>query len=174
MRLLTIIAAMDRARCIGRAGQLPWRLPEDLKRFKALTIEHAVIMGRKTLESIGCALPRRFNYAVTRNPDALAARPEFGAVWLGSFEEALTATGAAIADPSLPQVMPPEVFIIGGADVYGLALPLTTRMLLTLVDQDTPGGDAFFPEWDPAEWEQVSSVEAETFAGRFVELVRRA
>ncbi|MDR2001100.1 MAG: dihydrofolate reductase, partial [Zoogloeaceae bacterium] len=105
---LTIIAAVARNGIIGRDNKLPWRLPEDLKRFKALTMGHAIIMGRKTWESLPGKLPGRQHIVVTRNPAYVAE----GATIALSLPAAIAAAGAT-----------DEVFIIGGADLYALALP---------------------------------------------------
>jgi dihydrofolate reductase len=138
--LISIIAAMARNRVIGVENRLPWRLPEDLRRFKALTMGKPIIMGRATFESIGKALPGRRNIVLTHQPqfaapDCQAAR---------SLEEALQ-----LAEPA------PEVMVIGGAQVYRQALPRCQRIYLTLVDTEVPG-DAFFPELVAAEWHELA------------------
>jgi len=137
---ISIIAALARNRTIGRDNQVPWRVPEDLKRFKQLTLGHAVIMGRKTFESIGTSLPGRDNIVITRSPDW--ERP--GCRIARSFEAAL-----ALMQGSA------EVFVIGGAEIYALALPLAARLYLTEIERDFEG-DAFFPEFDRSRWREVS------------------
>jgi dihydrofolate reductase len=132
---ITMIAAMDRNRVIGVAGEMPWRLPDDLKRFRRLTEGGTVVMGRKTFESIGRPLPGRRNVVVTR-------RGEFGA------------DGVQVVS-SLNDALQDGVFVIGGGEVYTQALPQADRMELTLVDVDLPRGDAYFPAWDTAEWREV-------------------
>ncbi len=139
MTLVSLVAALARNRVIGVGNRLPWRLPEDLQRFKRLTLGAPVIMGRRTHESIGRALPGRRNIVVTR---ARAARWE-GCVVAHSLDEALAAaTGAA------------EAFVIGGAELYAQALPRADRLYLTLIDADY-AGDAWFPELDPAGWREL-------------------
>jgi len=135
---ITLIAALAKNRVIGAGNALPWRLPEDLKRFKALTLGHPIIMGRKTWESLGRPLPGRTNIVVSRAAGFGAA----GATPAGSLDEALAAAAATGSD---------EVFIIGGADIYRQALPLARRLHLTEIERDF-AGDVHFPPVDPAEW----------------------
>jgi dihydrofolate reductase len=137
---VSLIAAVAANGVIGRDGALPWHLPEDLKRFKALTMGHHIIMGRKTYESIGRLLPGRTSVIVTRNRDLKVT----GAIVATSIEEAI----ARCAGDD-------EVFVIGGAQIYQAALPLADRMYLTLV-QVPFEGDTRFPAWDAAEWEPIS------------------
>jgi dihydrofolate reductase len=133
---LSLIVAMARDRVIGRDGKLPWHLSADLKRFKALTMGHHIVMGRKTWESIGRPLPGRTSVVVTRNASYAAA----GAHVAASFDSAL----ALAHDDS-------EVFVIGGGQIYRQALPLADRIYLTEVDAEYPG-DTFFPALNPREW----------------------
>lgn len=130
---LALIAAMDRNRVIGRKQTLPWKLPADLKRFKALTMGHPILMGRKTRESIGRSLPGRRNLVLTRQADFLAEDAEV----VHSIEEAL----ARCADAD-------KLFVIGGESVYADCLPLADRLYLTFVETEVEEGDAWFPEWD--------------------------
>lgn len=129
---LSIIVAMSKNRVIGNKGKIPWYLPEDLKRFKQITMGHPIIMGRKTFESIGKPLAGRNNIVITRKRNFSAE----GIVTVGSLEEALKKAGEAN-----------EAFVIGGAQIYRLALPLADKIYLTLIDQDLEG-DTFFPEVD--------------------------
>ena len=137
---LALIAAIAANGVIGSDNALPWRLPEDLKRFKALTLGHPVIMGRKTYESIGRPLPGRRNIVVTRNADWRTEGCETAA----SLEAALAACGGA-----------EEVFVIGGAQLYAAALPLARRLYLTEIRADFPG-DARFPAFDRDAWRETS------------------
>ena len=137
---VVLIVAMARNRVIGRDGTLPWHLPEDLKRFRQLTMGHPIIMGRKTWDSIGRPLPGRRNIVVSRNP-GLALE---GAETAASVEDALKLT--ADAD---------TVFVIGGEQIYRAALPLADRIELTLIDADVEG-DTSFPEIKPDEWMETS------------------
>jgi dihydrofolate reductase len=136
---IVLVAAVGKNRAIGRGGKLPWRLADDLKRFKSLTTGHAVLMGRKTFASLPHgALPLRRNLVLSRT------QADFpGAETFSSLEAALAAAGEG------------TVFAIGGERVYREAMPLADAMHLTLVD-DAPDADAFFPAWNPAEWEETS------------------
>jgi dihydrofolate reductase len=135
---LSLIAALDRHRAIGKGNALPWHLPADLKRFKALTLGKPVLMGRKTAESIGRALPGRRNLVLTRS-----GRVPFDGM------EAVSSIEAAIA-------LADEVCVIGGGEVYALALPMATHLHLTHVDTVVDGADAFFPAFDVNDWRVVS------------------
>lgn len=141
MSILSIIVAFDHNRLIGRDNGLPWRLSFDLQRFKRLTTGHAVVMGRKTHESIGRPLPNRLNVVVTRQ----AAYRAEGCTVVHSLDDALE----ACRDQE-------EVFIIGGASIYAEAMPLANRLYLTRVDAALEG-DAWFPELDLSGWTCISS-----------------
>lgn len=158
---LVLVAAMDRARAIGRDDALPWHLPDDLKRFKALTLGGTVLMGRRTAQAIGRALPGRDNLVLTRSRQA----PFPGQRAVATLAQARALAGAA------------PLYVAGGGEVYALALPEATAMHLTLVDTLVEGADAFFPPWDPGHWrvvgEQAHAADARHAQGfRFVELVR--
>lgn len=135
---LTLIAAVARNGVIGRDNKLPWRLSEDLKRFKALTMGHPMIMGRKTWESLPGRLPGRPHIVVTRNPDY---RVE-GATVVNSLQAAVAAAGNI-----------DEVFVIGGAELYSQALEIADRLQLTEIAADFEG-DAHFPTWNRAAWRE--------------------
>lgn len=137
MTQLTIIVATDAERGIGINNTLPWRLPEDMAHFKRLTTGHPIIMGRKTFDSIGRALPNRRNIVITRNPD-----------WRCDGVEAAHSLAAAIA-----LVGQDEAFIIGGAQIYAEAIHCADRIIVTEIAK-TFACDAFFPEPDPATWQQ--------------------
>lgn len=137
---IAAIVAMNEARMIGRAGQLPWHIPEDLKRFKKLTMGSPVIMGRKTFESLPPAarpLPGRLNIIITRNSDFLA--PE-GVLVVNSPLKAID-----LARQTEPQAK--TVWIIGGAEIYGAFMPLLDQIFLTKVPGKEPG-DAYFPPFE--------------------------
>jgi len=136
---ISIIAAMGRNRAIGKDGGLPWRLPADMKFFKSKTMGHHVIMGRRTWEEVGRPLPGRTNIVISRS----AAFTAEGAVAVPSLDEALK---SAKGDD--------EAFIVGGALIYELALPVADRMYLTLIDQEFDA-DTFFPPFDEDEWVQI-------------------
>jgi dihydrofolate reductase len=137
---ISLVAALDRHRAIGRAGEMPWHLSDDLKRFKALTLGKPVLMGRKTALAIGRPLPGRANLVLTRGN----AAPFEGQVVVHSLDDALGHAGDT------------ELMVIGGGEVYALALPRATRMHLTEVDTVTPDADTFFPEYDPRGWRETS------------------
>ena len=141
--ILSCIAAVAENNVIGKNNALPWRLSEDLQRFKKLTVGHALIMGRKTFESIGRPLPDRTTIVLTRN----AAWEAPGTVVAHSLDEAIYCarqTEQAVEGPR-------EAFVIGGEEVFHEALPLCARLYLTRVRAKVRG-DALFPEVDPAQW----------------------
>jgi dihydrofolate reductase len=137
---LEIIAAVAANGIIGADGGMPWRLPEDLKRFRALTTGHAVIMGRRTWESLGRALPDRQNLVVTRDRAFQAA----GAEVAGSLEDALARVR-----------LPSPAFCIGGAQLYAAALPRAARLHLTEIDRAFDG-DTRFPAFDRTRFVEVA------------------
>lgn len=144
---ISIIAAVGRKRELGFGNKLPWHLPDDLKRFKALTRGYAVVMGRKTYQAIGRPLPERTNIIITRNKDFTAP----GCVVVGSMEEAIAAAEKTNGDAGGGAAESGEVFVIGGAEIYKLALPLANKMYLTHVDADMDA-DVYFPEFNEKEW----------------------
>lgn len=145
MTEVAIVVATDERGAIGRDGQLPWRLPEDLKHFKALTLGKPVVMGRRTWDSLGRALPGRHNIVLSRRAGFAPA----GATVVDSLPAALRAAGAV-----------PEVCVIGGAEIYRLALPLARTIHLTRVHAVVEA-DVFFPPLDPAEWHETTRVDHE-------------
>jgi dihydrofolate reductase len=138
---VSLVVAMARNRVIGRDNALPWRLPEDLRHFKAVTMGKPVLMGRKTFESIGKPLPGRTNLVLTRDGDWAAA----GTVVVHSIDEALARSGSAN-----------ELACIGGAEIFQLLLPMATRIYLTRIDADIPG-DTLFPKLDDSQWVELDS-----------------
>lgn len=146
---LSLIVAMAKNRTIGLDGAMPWHIPEDLKFFKRVTMGHPVIMGRKTYQSIGAALPGRTNIVVTRNKDFEAADADV----VHDLSEALT-KAKATEELWRPDGGREEIFVIGGADIYGQALPEAQRIYMTEVHQELPG-DAFFPELAEGEWKET-------------------
>lgn len=142
--MISIIVAIARNRAIGIDNRLLYRLPDDLKRFKALTTGHTIIMGRKTFESFPKgALPHRRNIVLTRNRAAAFT----GAESFNSLEEAL----AHCTEEE-------EIFIIGGESVYKEALPLASKLYITEIDDTPERADAFFPPTDMQEWELLQSL----------------
>lgn len=154
---LTVIVAVADDGTIGDHGRLPWHLPEDLRHFKAATMGHAMIMGRKTWDSIGRALPGRRSIVVTRDRTWSAE----GAERAGSLSEAVAMARATDDDPR----------VIGGAAIYAEALPLATRVLLTEV-HSSPGGDVRFPRAALASFREVERRPAASSELEFVVLER--
>ena len=139
--IVSVIAAVAHGGVIGRGGQLPWHLPADLRRFRKLTTGHHILMGRKTYESLGRPLPERTNVVITRQaayrpPEVLVAR---------SLEEAVEMAR---------QAGETEAFVIGGAEIFRLALPTADRIYMTEIDADV-AGDTHFPEYDSSRWRLI-------------------
>ena len=155
-RIILIAALGAKTRAIGRDGKLLWNLPDDLKRFKVLTMGHPIIMGRATYESIGRPLPGRTNIVLCG--DASFA-PE-GVVVCRTLDEAFDT--AAILDD--------EVFVIGGGSVYAQTIERADRLYLTLVDDDTPG-DTFFPEYAHLPFREITREEGEYEGLRYAYVV---
>jgi len=143
--IISLIVAMDEQGGIGKEGQIPWHLSADLKRFKTLTMGHHMIMGRKTCESIGRALPGRTSIVLTRTADSQFP----GCLVAGSLAEAL-----ALAESRGEG----EVFIIGGGEIYAQSLPMADRIYLTRVHV-IAGCDVFFPEIDENNWKDFEPME---------------
>lgn len=146
---LSLIAAVSRNGAIGKDNTLLWRLPEDLKFFKRTTLGCPVIMGRKTFESIGRALPGRRNIVVTRNTS-----------WQHEGIEVSHSLDSALAQVEGEA----RVFVIGGGDLYAQALPKADVLVLTEVDADFEG-DTFFPTWDRTAFEELSRETHQSEAG---------
>lgn len=144
MSISAIVAASQNG-VIGNKGEIPWYLPADLVHFKQTTMGHPILMGRKTHESIGRALPGRTNIVITRNADYKAK----GCIVVGSLESAIKEAKKAPDNE--------EIFIIGGAEIYKLAMPLINKLYLTKVHA-TIEGDKFF-EYDVKEWKEISREE---------------
>jgi dihydrofolate reductase len=162
---ISLVVAMDRNRAIGKGNELPWRLPDDLKRFKALTLGKPILMGRKTADSLGRALPARTNLVLTRSGRV----PFEGMQAVASVEEAVGIVCASEAE---------ELCVIGGAEIYALTLPMADTLHLTHVDTVVDGADAFFPTFDADDWKVVTreSYPADAkhaFAFEFVDYARR-
>jgi dihydrofolate reductase len=136
-----LVVAVSQNDVIGRANQLPWRLSADLRHFRKLTLGHHVLMGRRTYESIGKALPGRTNWVLSRSDDF--APPDCKVV--RSLQE--SQSGAAGEGP---------LMVIGGAEIYRLCLPQALRIHLTLVHAEITDGDTFFSAWHDAEWAETS------------------
>ncbi len=143
--LVSLIVAMDKNRVIGNENQIPWKIPADMSFFKAVTMHHPVIMGRKTHESIGRALPNRDNIVVTRQQNYEAK----GCIVVPDLSTAV--------DEAL-KLEKQEIFVIGGAQMYEQAMPLADKLYITEIDAEFKG-DTYFPEIKPEEWELESSRE---------------
>lgn len=157
---LSLIWAMGRNRVIGVDNRLPWRLPADLQRFRALTSGHTILMGRKTYESFPRPLPDRHHVIITTDRGYQAAA---GCTVVHTLDEALAAAGND-----------PEVFVIGGASLYAQTLARADRLYVTLIDADFEG-DTRFPEFDWGDWREVAREEhvpdeKNAYAYRFVTL----
>lgn len=160
---VSLIAALDRNFAIGKGNALPWHLPDDLKRFKALTLGKPIVMGRKTAESLGRALPKRRNLVLTRS----------GTVPFDGMQ-AVASLADAIAIASIDG---DELCVIGGGEIYALALPHATQLHLTHVETVVADADAFFPRIDAGEWREVARIAhpadaAHALAFDFVDYVR--
>jgi dihydrofolate reductase len=141
--IISLVAAASENNVIGKDGGIPWDLPDDFKHFHDATVGHPIIMGRRTYESIGRALPRRRNIIVTRQQDFSALGCEIA--------HSLTDALALVAEePSK------KICIIGGGDIYAAALPLANELDLTRVHMTVDGGTAFFPEFSQDEWVKIS------------------
>lgn len=138
--MISLVAAAARNNVIGKGNTLPWDLPDDLRHFRELTAGHAVIMGRKTFESIGRPLPKRRNIVITRQADY---RPE-GVETVSSLDAAISTVPAD-----------EEAFVIGGGEIFRQSLPIADRVYLTRVEAEVEG-DAFFPSLASEEWREVS------------------
>ena len=152
-RHVTIVVARAENGVIGKDGGLPWHIPDDLKRFKALTMGTSMVMGRKTFESLGRLLPGRQHIVLTRDP-------------------AWSAEGADVArdlDSVIALADKPEISVIGGADIIRLFLPVADRVELTEV-RGAPEGDTVLPAFDPTEWTETGREAHDGFS--FVTLVR--
>ena len=141
------VVAMDQHGCIGKSNALPWHISADLKHFKAITQGGVVVMGRKTLESMGRALPKRVNWVITRDPSW-----SFDKVKVAhSIEDALAQALTDVAASEKPE----SIFVIGGGEIFKQTLPIADRLELTHVELDVQG-DAYYPEI-PSDFHKISS-----------------
>lgn len=139
---ISLIAAVAKNNVIGKDNELTWRLPVDFKRFKSITSEHFILMGRKSFESLDKPLPNRTHLVITRNSDYHVPEGHFV---FDSVESAFTFCKKMNVD---------TLYVIGGGEIYTLTLPLADELLLTEVDA-TPEGDAYFPEFDHGDWKET-------------------
>jgi dihydrofolate reductase len=159
---MELVVAVSENDVIGRANQLPWRLPSDLRHFKALTMGHHILMGRKTCESIGKALPGRTNWVLSRSSDFKPADCKV----VRTLEEGQMGVGGE-----------GPLMVIGGAEIYRLCLPQARRIHLTLVHAKIADGDTFFSAWHDPEWsesrrERHEADEKNSYAYSFLTLDR--
>lgn len=164
---IALIWAMARNRVIGYRNTLPWRLPADMQHFKALTSGHAVLMGRKTFESLGRPLPNRTNIVISRNPDYAPA----GCLVANDPDQAIE-----IARRN-PAAVGQEIYVIGGENLYRQMLPRANRLYITQIDAEVEG-DAWFPEFDWDAWHEVerhqhAADERNPYACTFLTLERK-
>jgi len=172
--MISIIAAIGPNRELGKDNKLLWHIPADLKRFKKLTEGHAVIMGRKTFESLGKPLPHRLNIIITRQSNFL--KTEKAQAVVNSLSEAINYLKFEIKNLKLKK----EVFIIGGGQIYAQALPIADKLYLTLVEKtpEHPDGkfaaDTFFPEYEKLFTKKIFEEEHEEYGYRysFIELIK--
>ncbi len=157
LKPLTMVVAVRDGGAIGKNGQVPWKIPEDLKHFKNVTLGHAIVMGRKTWDEVGKPLPGRRNLVVSRNPGLSLE----GAEVFSSLEAAIAASRTTDDEPH----------IIGGSGIYAAAMPLATRIHLTEVHLRVEA-DTFFPPFDRSQWSEVERRPAETEGVEFVTLER--
>ena len=157
MKPLAMVVAIGDSGEIGKDGKVPWRIPEDLKHFKNVTMGHAIIMGRKTWDEVGRPLPGRRNLVVTRNPGLVLE----GAEVFTTLEDAIAAARTTDDEPH----------VIGGSTIYEAAMPLATRIHLTEVHRKVEA-DTFFPPFDRSAWREVQRRPAETEGVEFVTLER--
>lgn len=138
--MIILIAAIDKNNALGKAGKLLCHLPLDLKHFKQNTLHQSILMGRKTFESIGRALPDRENFVLTYQENLQLP----GCICVNSLEDALA------------QKQHEDLWVIGGAEIYTLCLPFAEKILLTQIEHSFEGADTFFPKIDSAQWKIVS------------------
>lgn len=144
---LCAVVAMDRNRVIGREGDLPWRLPSDLKHFKRVTLGKPCLMGRKTWESLPFPLPGRPNLVLTRDTTYTALKADIFTDMTDMIGRGFELAGASGVD---------EVMLIGGAQLYASLLPHCDRLYVTHVDAEVTEGDVYFPTIDPQDWVKKS------------------
>jgi dihydrofolate reductase len=154
---VVLVAALARDGTIAKDGKIPWRVPEDQRFFKMITMGTALVMGRKTFEANGRVLPGRDNIVVTRDPRAFSAPP--GAFAVSSLEEAYALAVRRGAN---------KISVIGGGEIYAAAFPTADELVLSLIPLDG-GGDVFFPKFDVGDWRETARESRGTF-----EIVRYA
>ena len=147
--MITIIVAIGNNYVIGKDGWMPWNFPEDLRQFKEKTLNHTVVMGRKTFEAIGRPLPKRKNIVVTRDP-----RWHFDGVDIIADLETFLVQNKDTDE---------EIFIAGGAQIYQAALPFADKLIISHIDTEIDG-DTFFPKWDRTKFDVIDTVDYDGFS----------
>lgn len=158
--MISLIVALSNNHVIGRDGDLPWHLSEDLRRFKKLTMGHTIVMGRKTYESIGRALPGRTSVIITRQTDFLTTADVTTTLSPAS-DSTKVKTASTLETVLAISTTDEEIFVIGGAQIYELALPHADRLYLTRIHANIEG-DTYFPEIDWEEWACVEDSGVQT------------
>ena len=148
--ILSLIAATGKQRQLGNKGRIPWHLPEELQHFKATTMGHHLLMGRKTFQSLPGILPGRPHIVLSRSRDS------------GLSSQCLAATSLPEALQMARAQGESELFVCGGADIYAQTLPMADRLYLSQVDYTGPA-DAFFPPWEHLPWEHTSTIAGQSF-----------
>lgn len=149
---INIIASISNNNVIGHKGDMPWKQKSDLKRFKEITEEHIVIMGRKTYESIGGRLSGRINIIITKN----ASFNAFGCYIVSSVKESINLSQKLIDDGIFE--ISDDVFVIGGGEIYKEFMPMADKLYITRLNCDIENGDTYFPEIDKKYWKLISKV----------------
>jgi dihydrofolate reductase len=153
--IVSMIVAVAQNRVIGSRNALPWHLPEDLKKFRELTTGHAILMGRKTFDSLPKVLPDREHYVVTRSVDFNVQNPKArGNEHVVAVADPVSALDLLQERIEFRKDIPQEIFIIGGGELYAQLMPYACKLYVTLVKQEIDG-DTFFPEIDPCDWTET-------------------
>ena len=169
--LINIIAAIGKNRELGKDNKLLWYIPNDFKRFKDLTSGHIVIMGRKTFESIGKPLPNRINVVVTRNKNAIKGLiNQTTTIFCDSLENALRLPFDKLRVAQGKRSK--KIFIIGGAEIYKQGIKYADKLYLTLVNQEFPDADTFFPDYSKFKIIKEEKYRDEKYSFKFVELIK--
>jgi len=170
--IISMVVAMSVNRIIGASNSLPWYLPEDLKNFRELTTGHAMIMGRKTFESLPKVLPGREHYVITRSEDYkeknMRARESAHVFVISDPVSAIDLIGKRVDDE---RDIPEEVFVIGGGEIFSQLLPYTSKLYVTLLKKSIEG-DTYFPEIKSEDWEETGRSIFNEFD--FIEYTRRS
>jgi len=156
--MISMIAAMTTDRVLGKAGQLPWHVPGDLKNFKKVTTGHVIVMGRKTFDAVGRPLPKRRNIVISRSMSKQKG--------IEVYRDVPSAMAHAVRDGE-------DVFIVGGAEIYLACMPYADTMHLSFI-KDSYDGDAFFPSFDGSDWRIIEETDFEGYVYRVYRRISRA